>query len=54
MLFEEIVDTRAHGRTMDDGQWAITKAHLGTLCSGELKMSTGWSKKKEAKSHYQT
>jgi len=32
MLFKEIVDARTdartHARTMDDGQWAITKAHL--------------------------
>jgi len=32
MLFKEIVDARTHGHTdaraMDDGQWAITKAHL--------------------------
>ena len=31
-LFKEIVDERTdgrtYGRTMDDGQWAITKAHL--------------------------
>ena len=30
-LFKEIVDARTvartHSRTMDDGQWAITKAH---------------------------
>jgi len=28
MFFKEIVDARTHARTMDDGQWAITKAHL--------------------------
>jgi len=32
MLFKEIVDRRTHartdGRTMDGGQWAITKAHI--------------------------
>jgi len=28
MLCKEIVDGRTHTRTMDDGQWAITKAHL--------------------------
>jgi len=32
MLFKEIVDARrqarTHAQTMDDGQWAITKAHL--------------------------
>jgi len=28
MLLKEIVDARTDGRTMDDGQWAITKAHL--------------------------
>jgi len=32
MVFEEIVDTRTRaqtdGWTIDDGQWAITKAHL--------------------------
>jgi len=27
-LFKEIVDGRTDARTMDDGQWAITKAHL--------------------------
>ena len=27
-LFKEIVDGRTHARTMDDGQWAITKAHI--------------------------
>ena len=32
MLLKEIVDAQTHGHmdalTMDDGQWAITKAHL--------------------------
>jgi len=28
MLFKEIVDAQTDGRTMDDGQWAITKAHI--------------------------
>jgi len=35
-LFKEIVDARTdgrtHARTMDDGQWAITKADLA-LCA---------------------
>jgi len=26
-LFKEIVDAQTHGRTMDDGQRAITKAY---------------------------
>jgi len=41
MSFKEIVDARTHartdGRTTDAGHWRITKAHLSTLCSGELK-----------------
>jgi len=40
MLFKEIVDARTdartHGRTTDAEHWRITKAHLSTLCSGEL------------------
>ena len=39
MLFKEIVDGRTHGRTTDAGHWRITKAHLSTSCSGELKKS---------------
>jgi hypothetical protein len=27
-IFKEIVDARTHGRTMDDGQCTIRKAHL--------------------------
>ena len=38
-LFKEIVDTQMdgrkqahmHGRAMDDGQWAITKAHIENI-----------------------
>jgi len=37
MLFKEIVDARSDGRTTDAGHWRITKAHLSTSCSGELK-----------------
>ena len=42
MLFKEIVDWRTHARTdgrrtTDAGHWRITKAHLSTSCSGELK-----------------
>ena len=41
MLFKEIVDARTHGRrTTDAGHWRITKAHLSTSCSGELKIET--------------
>jgi len=36
MLFKEIVDARTDART-DAGHWRITKAHLSTSCSGELK-----------------
>jgi len=47
MLFKEIVDGRTDGRThartdgrrtTDAGHWRITKAHLSTSCSGELKI----------------
>ena len=34
-----LIDGRTDRRTMDEGQWAITKAYLDHLCSGELKIS---------------
>ena len=42
MLYKEIVDARTDARTdgrrtTDAGHWRITKAHLSTSCSGELK-----------------
>jgi len=48
MLFKEIVDARTHGRTdgrrtTDAGHWRITKAHLSTSCSGELKKLKIWN-----------
>jgi len=45
MLFKEIVDARTdartHARTMDDGQWAITKAHLEHVVLRWAKNSSG-------------
>ena len=32
-----LTDARTDGRTTDAGHWRITKAHLSTSCSGELK-----------------
>jgi len=32
-----LTHARTHGRTTDAGHWRITKAHLSTSCSGELK-----------------
>jgi len=32
----KIVDARIEAQTMDDGQWALTKAHLEDISSGEL------------------
>ena len=37
LLTDARTDARSHGRTPDAGHWRITKAHLSTLCSGELK-----------------
>jgi len=35
-----LTHARTHGRTTDAGHWRITKAHLSTSCSGELKINT--------------
>jgi len=37
-----LTHARTDGRTTDAGHWRITKAHLSTSCSGELKKQSEW------------